>query len=68
MASSKRYFLFEKNIDAVMGFIDVDMLKNDEKMSSEIDFAFKNITSAKIPAKVCSKTSQSQSRLSTHKK
>ena len=40
MASSKRDFLFESNIDAIMGFIDVDMLKNDEKMSSEMDFAF----------------------------
>ena len=33
----KKWLLFEENIDAIMGLIDVDMLKNGEKMSSAMN-------------------------------
>lgn len=33
----KKWLLFEDNIDAIMGLIDVDMLKNGEKMSSAMN-------------------------------
>ena len=33
----KKWLLFENNIDAIMGLIDVDMLKNGEKMSSAMN-------------------------------